>query len=167
MRPNIVICPIKRLYQILKERGADGAVAIISSSYGAPDPTILWDLPHVYAIYRDIDYESPGAFLEDHATHFAELIKNITPEIETLYCCCDAGQSRSPAVAAAVGRYFGIDMLNSVWRNPNYSPNIMVFEKMSRALGIEVSDEELDMLQQESRQAFRKAIAQARNKSKK
>ena len=123
MRPNIVICPIKRLYQILKERGADGAVAIISSSYGAPDPTILWDLPHVYAIYRDIDYESPGAFLEDHATHFAELIKNITPEIETLYCCCDAGQSRSPAVAAAVGRYFGIDML-PIFIN---SSNLLIF----------------------------------------
>lgn len=80
MHPNIVICPIKRLYEILKKQGAEGAVGIISTSEDEPDPTILWDLPHVYAIYRDIDYEGPDAFTDYHATHFAELIKNITPD---------------------------------------------------------------------------------------
>lgn len=163
MHPNIVICPIKRLYEILKKQGAEGAVGIISTSEDEPDPTILWDLPHVYAIYRDIDYEGPDAFTDYHATHFAELIKNITPDITTLYICCDAGQSRSTGIAAAVGRYYGLDMMDSVWRNPQYQPNMLCFEKMCRALGVDVSGTELDMLQHESRQAFRSAIARARN----
>lgn len=162
MRPDIVICPIKRLYEILREQGAEGAAAIISTSGGAPDPARLGALSHVYAIYRDIDHEGPDAFLEEHAAHFAELIKSITPDVATLYCCCDAGQSRSPAVAAAAGRYFGIDMMDAVWRNPHYTPNLLVFEKLCAALGVPVTDEELDLLQYESRQAFRAAISKAR-----
>lgn len=162
MNPEIVICPIKRLYQILQERGTDGVAAIISTSGDAPDAACLGGIPHVYAIYRDIDFEGPGTFTDEDAGRFAAFLQILPSKTDTLYCCCDAGQSRSPAVAAAAGRYFGIDMTDSIWCNPHYKPNMLVFEKLSAALGLPATDEELDLLQHKSRQAFRDAIAQAR-----
>ena len=162
MKPNILICPIKRLYQRLRECSTEGIAAVISTSGDAPDPERLHGIPYIYTIYRDIDYDRPGAFTDEDAAQFAAFIRNLGPENDTLYCCCDAAQSRSPAVAAAASRYYGIDMMDSIWRNPHYKPNMLVFEKLSRALGVPVTDEELDMLQYESRQAFRIAIAQAR-----
>ena len=162
MKPNIVICPIKRLYQLLQERGAAGAAAVISTSGDGPDPSRLPGIPYVFAVYRDIDYEGPGAFTAPEAARFAAFIRNLPPETDTVFCCCDAAQSRSPAVAAAAGRYFGIDMTETVWRNPHYKPNMLVFEKLCAALGVPVTDEELDVLQHASREAFRSAIARAR-----
>lgn len=158
MKPNIVICPIKRLYQILRERGADGVAAVISTSGDAPDAERLLGIPYVFAVYRDIDYEGSGAFSDLDAVRFAAFIKNLPPKTHTVFCCCDAGQSRSPGVGAAAGRYLGIDMRDSVWRNPHYKPNMLVFEKLCAALGVPVTDEELDLLQHESQQAFRRAI---------
>lgn len=163
MKPNIIICPIKQLYQHLQAQGAEGVVAIISTSGDAPDPGRLRGIPYVYAIYRDIDYDGPGAFSDEDATRFAAFVRNLGPEITTVYCCCDAAQSRSPAVAAAISRHFGIDAMDTIWRNPHYKPNMLVFEKLCRALGIPATDEELDRLLYLSHQAFRSAIAQARN----
>lgn len=162
MSIKIEICPVKRLYQILREQGAEGVAAIISISGNAPDKEQLYDIPYVYTIYRDIDYKGSGAFSNEDATRFADFVRNLGSEISTLYCVCDAAMSRSPAVAAAVSRYFDIDSMDSIWRNPHYKPNMWVFEKLSTALGVPVSDAEMDQYVYESNWAFRRAVAAVR-----
>lgn len=162
MKPNILICPIKRLYQLLQECGTDSVAAVISTSGDAPDPERLRGIPYIYAIYRDIDYDGPGAFSDEDAAQFAAFMRNLGPEIDTLYCCCDAAQSRSPAVAAAASRYYGIDMMDSIWRNPHYKPNMLVFEKLCAALEKPASNAELDQLFYESSRAFKETLFRTR-----
>lgn len=157
---EIKVCPLKRLYLELGSH-CDGVAAVISTS-GAPDPEKLRGIPHVIAQYRDIDYETPGAFSWEDASRFAAFVKALDPKITTLYCVCDAAQSRSPAVAAAVSRYFGRDALEQIWRDPQYHPNMLVFEKLCEALGVPVGDAELDLYLFESRKAFKNAISWGR-----
>ena len=152
---TIQICPIKRLYQILTE-GDIGKCGAIISSASEIDIEKVQCIPYVFRQYEDLDYECPGrSFSKTDAGAFADFIKNL--EADVLYCCCDAGQSRSPAVAAAVMRYFGLDDMQ-IWENPHYHPNMLVFEMLAGALGAAVSDEEKDFRFYTNQKAFRDAI---------
>ena len=152
---TIQICPIKRLYQILAEGNTGNCGAIISSA-SEIEILRLQGITYVFRQYEDLDYECPGrSFSQTDAAVFADSVKDL--EADVLYCCCDAGESRSPAVAAAVMRYFGLDDMQ-VWRNPHYHPNMLVFEMLADAMGVAVSDEEKDFRFYTNQQAFRDAI---------
>ena len=152
---TIQICPIKRLYQILAEESVGKCGAIISSA-SEIDAKKVRCIPYVFRQYEDLDCECPGrSFSKADAAAFADFIKNL--EGDVLYCCCDAGESRSPAVAAAVMRYFDLDDMQ-VWRNPHYHPNMLVFEMLGNALGASISDKEKDLRLYINKQAFRDTI---------
>ena len=153
---TIQICPIKRLYQILAEGNTVNCGAMISSA-SAIDPAKLRGIPYVFRQYEDLDYECPGrSFSPEDAQAFADYVKGLAG-VNTLYCCCDAGESRSPAVAAAVMRFFGADDL-PVWRDPHYHPNMLVFAMLTDAFNLSISDEEKDFLLYTNQKAFRDAI---------
>ena len=155
---NIKICPIKRLYRILAEENADKCGAVISSSSGF-DAGKLRSIPYVFRQYEDLDYECPGrTFSREDAVAFADFIREQEKSADTLYCCCDAGESRSPAVAAAVMRHLGMDDA-AVWHDPHYHPNMLVFVMLADALGLVVPDEEIDFLLYTNQKAFRDAIS--------
>lgn len=152
---TIQICPIKRLYQILAEGPIGKCGAIISSAFEI-DIEKVHCIPYVFRQYEDPDYECLGrSFSKADAAAFADFVKHL--EADVLYCCCDAGESRSPAVAAAVMRCFGMDDM-LVWRNPHYHPNMLVFEMMTNVLDAEVSDEEKEFRFFTSQKAFQDAI---------
>ena len=152
----IQICPIKRLYQILAE-GSTGSCGAMISSASEINAAKLRGIPYVFRQYEDLDYECPGrSFSTEDAKAFADYIKGLA-DADTLYCCCDAGESRSPAVAAAVMRYFGLDDMQ-IWRNPHYHPNMLVFEMLANALGCAVFDEEKDLRFYTNQKAFRDTI---------
>lgn len=153
---NIQICPIKRLYQILAA-GTTGKCGAIISSSSKIDTAKMFGIFSVFRQYEDLDFVCPGrSFSSEDAKAFAAYVKGLT-DVDTLYCCCDAGESRSPAVAAAVMRYFGLDDM-LVWKNPHYHPNVLVFEMLSDALGAAVSDEEKDFRFYTNQKAFRDAV---------
>lgn len=152
---TIQICPIKRLYQTLAE-GPIGKCGAIISSASEIEISRLQGITYVFRQYEDLDYEClERSFSQTDAAAFADFVKNL--EADVLYCCCDAGESRSPAVAAAVMRYFGLDDMQ-VWKNPHYHPNMLVFEMLADALGAAVSDEEKDFRFYTNQKAFRDAI---------
>ena len=154
---RIQICPIKRLYQILSEDTKEASAAILSSA-SEVDPGKLQGIRYVFRQYEDLDYESPGrSFSLEDAVAFADFLTAQENPIDTLYCCCDAGESRSPAVAAAVMRYLGMDDM-AIWQNPRYHPNMLVFVMLTEALGAAVSDGEIDFLMETNQKAFRDAI---------
>ena len=158
---RIQICPIKRLYQILAETGTVKAGAVLSSSSDINDAK-LQGISYVFRQYEDLDYESPGrSFSREDAKAFADFLTEQETPIDTLYCCCDAGESRSPAVAAAVMRYLGMDDM-AIWQNPRYHPNMLVFDMFTQALGVAIDDTRKDDLFQTNRTAFSKAIKQVR-----
>ena len=152
---TIHICPIKWLYQTLAE-GPTGKCGAIISSSSKIDTAKLFGIFYVFRQYEDLDYECPGrSFSQMDATAFADFVKNL--EADVLYCCCDAGESRSPAVAAAVMRFLGLDDMQ-VWENPHYHPNMLVFEMLANTLGVAISDQEKDFRFYTNRKAFRDAI---------
>lgn len=153
---TIRICPIKRLHQILSEPEAGRCGAIISSAWEI-DAAKLRGIPYVFRQYEDLDYECPGrSFSPENAKAFADYVKGLA-DVDTLYCCCDAGESRSPAVAAAVMRYFGLDAA-SIWHDAHYHPNMLVFTMLMDAFDLTICDEEKDMLLYTNQKAFRDAI---------
>lgn len=148
---TIQICPIKRLYQILAEGNTGNCGAIISSA-SEIEISRLQGMTYVFRQYEDLDYECPGrSFSQTDAAAVADFVKNL--EADVLYCCCDAGESRSPAVAAAVMRYFGLDDMQ-VWENPHYHPNMLVFEMLMDAFNMSISDAEKDYLLYTNQKAF-------------
>lgn len=156
---KIKICPLRLLNSRLEAENTDG-IAILSSAM-EPDAARLPRIPYVLRIYEDLDAPVPGrSFTEADAAAFARFLQSHN-DAQTVYCCCDAGKSRSPAVAAAVLRYFGMDD-SCIWSDPGYHPNMLVFDLLTQALGIPVSDEEKDLLIHTNRTAFRKAIQAAR-----
>ena len=158
---KIHICPVKQLYQLAGERNLSNCAGVLSSA-GEIDGTKLHGLNYVFRQYEDLDYECPGrSFSEEDAEAFALFVKALDSSLQTLYCCCDAGESRSPAVAAAVMRYFRSDDM-PLWRNPRYHPNMLVYAMLTRALGVPLSDGELDHRIHVNREAFRDAINAAK-----
>jgi hypothetical protein len=131
-------------------------VAILCSSYGVQEAKV--PVPHIVEIFNDVDREIPGRSLSTEAANrIAGFIRNIGPEIEVVYVCCDSGISRSSAIAAAVCRYFGIPD-DTIWENPRYQPNPLVFQMLCECLDIPVEDALLDFLIGTNRQAFHNAI---------
>lgn len=153
---RIQICPVKRLYQILGQMQT-GDVGAILSSASEIKAEKLQGIRYVFRQYEDLDYECPGrSFSWEDAMAFAAFVKS--PDCpEKLFCCCDAGESRSPAVTAAVMRYLGLDDLQ-IWNDPRYHPNMLVFSMLAEALDVAATDEELDLRMYVSQKAFRDAL---------
>ena len=159
--PEIRVCPLKRLYQLIASENTHRWAAIISSS-SQPDIRKLGSAAYVFRRYDDIDMEIPGrSFSREDADAFAGFLSAQAPKADVIYCCCDAGESRSPAVAAAVSRYFSVRD-DHIWQNPHYHPNMLVFDRLTTALGVPVSDEEKDLLIYLNRKAFTDAINRAK-----
>ena len=156
MTPAIRICPIKQLYGILAQEEHPHSVAVLSSSFDVRESRV--PIPHIVEIFDDVDREIPGRSLSAGAAQrIAHFVKNIAPETEVVYVCCDSGISRSSAIAAAVCRYFGISD-SPIWENPQYQPNPLVFHLLGESLGLSISDELLDILIYTNRSAFRNAV---------
>ena len=70
-------------------------------------------------------------FDDNHADRILDFVDNVWDRIELLFVHCEAGTSRSPAVAAAISRmHYGDDgpfMLPHL-----YEPNLLVYRKLLR-----------------------------------
>lgn len=146
---NIHIMPVRQFLQL--DNLPVASAAIISSSEYLDASRI--PIPFAYADYMDFDYESPRSFTELQASEFAEFIKPMKHNVTDLFVCCDAGESRSPAIAAAIHRWLG-QHDHHIWRNPKYHPNVLCFKRMADAFDIQVADEEIDTLIYTNRTAF-------------
>ena len=95
----------------------------------------------------------PCRFSEQHAEQIREMLLANGGDI---VIACDAGISRSPAIAAALIRSFGLDDM-SIWTDPRFSPNTLVFYTLCKTLGFPLRYEEVKQLKRISDNAFFKA----------
>lgn len=158
--PRIHILPIRAL--LSRKAFPGNSIAIISSSdtvdtSGLPIPSCL-------AYYQDLDYESPRSFTPELAGRIAAFIKSHADSTDHIFVSCQAGQSRSPGIAAALYTYYGRDPME-VFQQPIYQPNVLCYRLLTDALGVPVSDWEIDALIHVNTTAFRNAIRQSRNGS--
>ena len=91
----------------------------------------------------------------------AAFVRDQPPDIRTVVCACNAGESRSAALCAALCEYFRMDS-DWIWSSARYHPNMLVFDLMTKALGVPVSDDRMDALFFTNRNAFAEAIRRAR-----
>lgn len=154
---NIHIMPAKSFLKL--NVSPEHSAAIISTSSDIDEARIA--CPYILAEYMDFDYESPRSFSIEQASAFASFVKALKGNTTDLYICCDAGESRSPAIAAAIRRWLA-QCDAYIWENPKYYPNMLCFLRMLEALNLTITDEEADALLEINKRAFKEAVQQAK-----
>ena len=155
---DIIIYPIKRLL-MEKEKIENGThfAAILCSSSELKESKFDWVENKLILCFHDIcDANRPNAFTIEMANRVRSFI-DAQSGASVLYCCCDSGESRSAAVAAAACRYLHKDELD-IWKNPHFHPNGLVFQLQCKAFDVPIT--KIQRLRREymSRKAFRNAV---------
>lgn len=127
----------KTSYDHLTKRCSNGhqfeseakAAEFISSQYGFDKDRIVF----IYAQFDDIDSgtEVHGEIpmMKSDAKHIVDGIEHNINRIQQIIVHCDAGYSRSPAVAAAIAKAFGVDD-EEYFSGGRYCPNRHVYRTM-------------------------------------
>lgn len=155
---DLQICPIKRLYLELDENLPDRkTVAILLSMDDVSHPDLnLLDAFHKVDVF-DTEIENKSfSFNYGEGLKIKEFLEK-EGDFERLYVCCDSGESRSTAMAAAIMRYYGKSD-KEIWTNPYYHPNTLVYKEQMRAFGFKVSKIKLCYLKHLSNKALEKLI---------
>lgn len=85
----------------------------------------------VGVILRDYGH---GLFTKDQAKQIIDFVKEVEPKVQVIICHCEAGVSRSSAVAAAVLRILtGAD--DKIFNDRRYIPNIFVYRTILNVWG--------------------------------
>ncbi len=156
---NITIMPNKRFIRECGKLSAD-QIAVILCTSGEINTDEISDIRKKMILHFD-DISSPGCHAFD--LHIAQSIKAFIDTLsdESLYVCCDSGESRSSAIAAAILRYQNEDSLY-IWDNPHYHPNIYVYKIMCRCFGKRTPGFILRYLQRRNAAALRNAIRKSK-----
>ena len=95
------------------------------------------------------DARSNMAINEEQAKAVCDFAKKAYKKgISDLYVCCDSGESRSAAVAAAITRFYSKGRSyrfiiakeeKKIWSNPAYHPNTYVYKMVCSAFSMRTS----------------------------
>ena len=96
----------------------------------------------------------PMAFQDSHAERILSFLSRPDAN-ETLFVCCDSGESRSSAIAASVLLAIGRSD-QFIWDSADYHPNLLVFRRMCSRMGIGLTEEEIMRRKERNNTAFRK-----------
>ena len=103
------------------------------------------------------DEDNPKSFSLDDGEKIKSFIASLPNNITDLFVLCDAGESRSTAIAAAILLFAGRND-EPVWNNPFYHPNPLVFRRLCQAFGIEMTEEQIESKKKQNGDAFKNAI---------
>ena len=158
-RFRIHIYPIKGLTEELLNQYESPALIICSSRVSRLGKALFANDFCAVNFLDTIDENDEGSMQPQHADtilSFLHSLDSLQKQIKDLFICCDGGDSRSPAIAAAILRSLGKND-HVVWENPFYTPNILVYYRMCRAFGIPVSWEDVLKLLQVNEEAYKEA----------
>lgn len=133
---TVRILSVKGLYHLLEAAPArERAAAIICTAYDVWEEPLA-GLPVLHLRFDDTtDASRPTAFQPGQALEVRNFVRRIWRGTATLYVCCDAGESRSAAIGAAILRMFG-QSDDAIWRSPCFHPNPLVYRLQCEAMGI-------------------------------
>lgn len=128
------------------------------------DPNVLSNVAFLHVKFADvISRTHPDRFTVEQAKQILSFVDQLDPGITDLYFCCDSGESRSTALAAALMRCFG-QKQTIIWKNPKYHPNIYVYSVLCKACGLFTPCFYIRHLEKVNKRAFRKQICLVRGK---
>lgn len=96
-------------------------------------------------------------FHPEHAQGIKQFVASLSPQVTDLFICCDYGESRSPAIMAALLLASGKSDYR-VWNNPHYHPNPLVFRELCLVYGIFMPEWKVRARVQISEEAFHNAV---------
>ena len=129
----------------MDSRFPDDAVIAITSEIDADSGGFDHFISHLELVFLDTEEQDhPDSMQSDHAQQIVDFINSLDTKVETLFVSCNAGVSRSSAIAAAIIRAQGLDD-SEIWANLDYSPNIHCYRMVLAAFGIDASDAEEKM----------------------
>ena len=159
---DIEIHPVKWLYYNLESDGRKAAT-IIASSYNVRENKLSQLQSRLILSFDDIPQSNQlTSFNKNLAKEIHSFVDNLPSNIDILYVCCDSGESRSSAMAAAIMRYFGENDMQ-IWKNPHYHPNPLVYKLLCEEFGIFLTDSETEEKVSINKKALSDAIAASRN----
>jgi predicted protein tyrosine phosphatase len=170
--PSIRINSVKGFWAELKEGEVDfsHSAVILASSHLQDETKFSGISRHLVLYFDDVTASGTRSYNDELAAQIRTFVDVIIETesgeaagIDTLLVCCDAGQSRSAAIAAAVSRYLGQDEW-AIWDNPRYRPNPLVYRLTCKALGIRVWKLALRYRVRRNARALQSAIRSARRK---
>ena len=135
---HIHICPIKKFYLQVAEMDDHSSVAAVLCTTGSIDSSKLADIQYLHVSFADVTDESRSdAFRIEQARQIRAFLDN-RKEATELYFCCDSGESRSTALAAAWMHYSDQDEMK-IWKNIRYHPNELVYYLQSIACELPIT----------------------------
>ena len=154
----IKICSIKQLLAAREHLEHISTVATILCSSRKICPTQFgWLQDTLPLIFQDTENEhNPKSFSPEMASRVKAFVDSLS-HISVLFICCDSGESRSAAIAAATYRYLHKDEM-IVWRDPHFQPNRLVYRLMCQSYGIPLSKFQLSRRARINRKALSSAI---------
>ena len=161
---DVRICANKQLTAHRDELSGKTVYAVRCSSASLDPSDALWPEHQIFLEFMDTVMDRMSAFQPGQAEAIAAFVKDV-PENSLLFFCCDAGVSRSSALAAAYLRSRGrIDEEMEIWEDPAYHPNSLVYKLQCRAYGVRVTGYDLKRHMQINEQAFSREIRRSREK---
>lgn len=153
MNIKIHIMPNKQFKDILiKDRNL---YAILCSSYEFDEHKYMGN--NVLKLnFQDVTKrDRPDCFKTEHAERIRKFLDQ--NNINELYVCCDSGESRSTAIAAAIMQYCNRDD-KIIWKNPFYHPNVLVYKILCCNLGVFMPGLRVAFRKYLNERAFRRAL---------
>lgn len=156
---EIIIQPIRGFLQeldIIREEESVSAVILCTSYKDSVDLSLLSFMPYCFLEFDDTVEEKKKTAFNNRLAAKVHAFVNSVNDIDVLYVCCDCGQSRSPAIAAAITLFMGKSD-QSIWQTAEYCPNVLIFLIQLREFGLFLSERQLQMRIECNKNAFYKA----------
>lgn len=155
---ELIICPIKKLYMCAEDGDMSDVAVLAVSSYDINQERLKVFDKKLCLRFDDVtDTKDISAFSKNESEQIVHFIKELPKNLDTLFVCCDSGESRSTAMAAAIARYNNSDEME-IWLNPHYHPNPLVYKLLCDSLGVHVSEKEVADKVVANQKAFSDAI---------
>lgn len=147
---NVLISPIKAILPYLNAPDVD---YILCTS--EPLPPFNAGKNVLLLRFADVtDGKCQDAFQPWQAEAVCNFLRH-TPSANDLFLCCDSGESRSAAIAAAILLAQGQSDLQ-IWDGSEYHPNELVFKIQCAMLGVDINENEIQTRKRLNNRAFQR-----------
>lgn len=133
---NLHVLPIKEIEQAVISLAPESYAVIVCSNYEYNFKRAECARHWLGMTFADLtDSARPDTFKPEHGMILRRFLENLPDDVTDLFICCESGESRSPAVAAALMLASGRKD-KEIWQNPHYHPNQSVFQLVCRSFGV-------------------------------
>lgn len=149
---NILISPIRAVLNDLEDTTADFILCSSEMIVETGDKQNV-----LFLSFFDTEEDNPSmSFQYTDAEKIVSFLSRADANTD-LFVCCDSGESRSSAIAASILLAVGKTDCD-IWESTDYHPNQLVFGKMCRTLGVDLSEEAIQKRKEVNNAALHEAI---------